>query len=94
MTNIEIIEKAKTNLVANGIIESNEELHTYNHWKQLGYQVFKGEKAVVSLVIWKNTGKKKDDDEDGEAEKKQGSGYMIHKRAYFFSTKQVFKLDD
>lgn len=91
MTNIEIIANAKIKLVADGIISEDEELHTYNHWRKLGYQVFKGEKAVVSLVIWKNTGKKKDDDED-EAEKKPG--YMIHKRAYFFSTKQVFKLDD
>jgi len=91
MTNVEIIANAKIKLVANGIISEDEELHTYKHWKQLGYQVFKGEKAVVSLNIWKALSRKSEEDDDEE--KKPATGKMIYKKAFFFSTKQVFKLE-
>lgn len=91
MTNVEIIANAKIKLVADGIISEDEELHTYKHWKQLGYQVFKGEKAVVSLNIWKALSRKSEEEDDEE--KKPVTGKMIYKKAFFFSTKQVFKID-
>lgn len=91
MTNVEIIESARIKLVANGIISEDEELHTYKYWRQLGYQVFKGEKAVVSLNIWKALSRKSEDDDDEG--KKPATGKMIYKKAFFFSTKQVFKLE-
>jgi hypothetical protein len=41
-----------------------EPIHTYNGWKDRGYQVKRGEHAKASFTIWKYTGKK--DEETGE----------------------------
>lgn len=93
MTNEQIIKTAKINLIKSGKIQPDDEIHTYNHWKKLGYQVFRGEKAVIALNIWKafNAVKKEDDEEQPD-----GVGVetrMSMKKAYFFSTNQVFKLE-
>lgn len=79
MTNEAIIEMAKA---LNGI---EEEAHTYNRWKAMGYQVRKGEHAAFKATIWKH-GKKKVATEDGE-EKEQGRMFM--KTASFFTASQV-----
>ena len=56
--------------------------------------MFKGEKAVCALNIWqffkKNDGK---DDDEEEEKKREPDGRMRMKKAYFFSTKQVFCLE-
>ena len=55
--------------------------HTYEAWKEAGYQVQKGQKAAFSAVIWKMTHKK--DDEGNIFDK------LIMKQAYFFGQHQV-----
>lgn len=68
-------------------VEEPEEIHTYQMWKSLGYQVRKGQKAVASFAIWKHVTKKKKEDqseEDGEEK-----GRMFMKVASFFSASQV-----
>lgn len=55
--------------------------HTYEAWREIGYQVQKGSKACFSAQIWKMTEKK---NEDGERVNK-----MIMKRAHFFGFDQV-----
>ena len=66
-----------------------EEIHTYQRWQELGFQVQKGEKAVVFLTIWKKVVSKKK--EADEASKETGGTYdrMIMKRSAFFSRAQV-----
>ena len=78
MKNTEIIAAA---MVANGI---TEESHTYNHWKQLGYQVRRGEHAKFRARIWKHGSRKVEvDDEEHEV------GRMFMKNAAFFTRSQV-----
>ncbi len=92
MTNAEIIYKARVRLAADGKIGLNdgepEEIHTYDHWKKLGYQVLRGEKAVCRLNIWKPVPKKQKPDQDDD-EQKEVTPYMIPKTAFFFSRAQV-----
>lgn len=96
MTNEQIIEGAKRKLVADGKIKPEDEIHTYKHWRSLGYQVFRGEKAICALNIWTNykRAKREDEDEDGQEPKRAQTGAMRLKRAYFFGTQQVFKLEE
>ena len=85
MTNAEIVAFAWGQLVGNGVISSDEEIHTFAKWKSLGFSVKKGEKAVASFTIWKHTVKK--DKESGEE-----TTSMFMKKAHFFSTSQVEKI--
>ncbi len=62
-----------------------EEIHTYAGWRELGFQVMRGQKAVASFKIWKHViQKKKDNEEEGER--------MFLTEAYFFSEGQVEKM--
>lgn len=95
MTNTQIIAEAKKKLVADGKLLPEDEIHTYKHWKHLGYQVFRGEKAVVALNIWQYF-QKADKAAEGDDEQQPDGvpqGKMRLKRAYFFSTQQVFALE-
>ena len=67
-----------------------EEIHTYGHWKTLGYQVKKGEKAIAEIMIWKYSqrGKAK---ETEESESGESGGKCFMKKAYFFTAAQVEK---
>ena len=62
-----------------------EPIHTYNGWKDLGFQVKKGEKAKASFPIWKYHGKK--DEETGEE-----SGRCWQRKASWFTFDQVEKI--
>lgn len=62
-----------------------EPIHTYNGWKDLGYQVKKGEHAKASFPIWKWAGKK--DEETGEE-----SGRCWQRKAFWFTADQVEKI--
>ena len=92
MTNKQIIANAQMKLAADGIIEVvngiPEEIHTYAKWKQLGYQVLRGEKAVCKLNIWKPVTSKKKVEENGE-EKEVETERMTIKSASFFARNQV-----
>ena len=85
MTNIEIVAFQWAQLVAAGTISADEEIHTFQKWKSLGYTVKRGEKAIASFTIWKHT--TKTDKESGEE-----SAAMFMKKAHFFSTSQVEKI--
>lgn len=62
-----------------------ETIHTYQKWKQLGYQVKKGQKAIAQFPVWKYTNKKTKDNADGEEESK----YCFLKVSSFFKQEQV-----
>jgi antirestriction protein ArdC len=83
--NIEIIALATAELVNAGTITADEEIHTFQKWKSLGYSVKRGEKAVVNLAIWKHTSKV-------NAETQEEETAMFLKTAAFFSTSQVEKI--
>ena len=63
-----------------------EPIHIYNGWKELGYQVKKGEHAKAAFAIWKYTGKK--DEETGE----EIAGHCFQKKAFWFTFDQVEKV--
>lgn len=95
MTNVQIIEAAKKRLLADGKLRAGDDIHTYKHWRKLGYQVFRGEKAIVALNIWQYFQKadKADDEEQPDEIPQNPQGRMRLKRAYFFSSQQVFAID-
>jgi len=67
-------------------------MHTYDHWKKLGFQVLKGEKAICKLNIWKpvsKKSKKQPEPEEAEGQDAKETLYMIPKTAFFFSRSQV-----
>ena len=64
------------------VIKETEPIHTYNAWKEMGFQVKKGQKAVAQFTIWKYSGKKNEETDEEE-------GRMFMKRASFFSARQV-----
>lgn len=73
-------------------IELPEKIHTYQAWKQLGYQVKKGSKAVAQFPVWKYiTGKLKEAEvrDDVDVEKNENKGYCHMKVASFFTREQV-----
>lgn len=70
------------------MVEEPEAIHTYAVWKQLGYQVKKGEKAKASFVIWKCVSSKKNEEESDE----QPENKMFMKKAHFFTIDQVEKI--
>ena len=63
-----------------------EPIHTYNGWKELGYQVKKGEHAKASFPIWKYSGRK--DEETGE----EVGGKCYQRKAFWFTFDQVEKV--
>lgn len=83
MTNEQIIRAAR---ILNGI---TEDVHTYAHWHELGYQVRKGEHAAFKTAIWKyarGKGAEAAANEDGE---NAAPGRMFLKTAHFFTRSQV-----
>lgn len=64
------------------ILKETEEIHTYQTWKNLGYQVSKGQKAVAKLRIWKHTTKHNEENDQDESK-------MFMRMASFFSRGQV-----
>lgn len=66
-------------------VRETEPIHTFANWKQKGFAVQKGQKAVAKITIWKYIGKI--NKETGEDE-----GKMYMKTAAFFSSSQVEKI--
>lgn len=66
------------------IIRETEPIHTYNAWKEMGFQVQKGQKAVAQFTIWKYKAGKHNDELDIEE-----NGKMFMKKASFFTAGQV-----
>lgn len=63
-----------------------EPIHTFNYWKECGYTVRKGEKAVAKLTIWKHTTRTPKDEDGNELEPENR---MFMKTSAFFSLSQV-----
>lgn len=61
-----------------------EAIHTYAKWKELGFQVQKGQKAISEISIWKYV-KSKNADEAAEVDESK----MFLKKSFFFSAAQV-----
>jgi hypothetical protein len=96
MTNLEIITNATLSLIEAGVIGENEQIHTFADWKNSGYMVKKGSKAVAQFQIWRYTdkpGKAKQliREAAGEDQEKPDPHYYMTK-ASFFSTSQVEKI--
>lgn len=70
-----------------------EPIHTYNGWKDLGYQVKKGEHAKATFLIWKYSGKKGEEAKSEEANGEEESGGKCWMRkAFWFTFDQVEKV--
>lgn len=86
VTNEEIILAERLRLLDEGLIkqfeDEPEQIHTFSEWKNRGFKVKRGEKAISKLSIWKYI-KKKSEKED---EKK---GRMFLKESAFFAESQV-----
>ena len=67
-------------------MEIPEAIHTYAKWKELGYQVRKGEKSEIKIQVWKYRGKIQHDEESGEDVE---TGKCFMKVASFFTRAQV-----
>ena len=89
MTNLEIVMGQTMLLMADEVIGEDEEIHTFSHWKSLGYQVKRGEKAITKFPIWKYTKGKKKEAEELTEEEAQKKGYCFMKMSAWFSTQQV-----
>jgi antirestriction protein ArdC len=70
-----------------------ESIHTYEKWKQLGYQVRKGEKAIASFPVWKMTKPSKKAQEEAEKNEETAHGHMFLKQSSFFKMSQVDKIE-
>lgn len=72
-------------------LKETEPIHTYRAWKELGYQVRKGQKAVAKITIWKHSGPKVETipQEDGREAQVIDKGRMFMKTAAFFAESQV-----
>lgn len=89
MTNMMIVLMQTSLLIADGKITADNEIHTYAHWKSMGYQVKKGEKAIAKFPIWKYTsGKKKESEEEAQA-----NGHCFMKNSAWFADFQVEPLE-
>ena len=91
MTNSEIILGNMAMLIADGVITEDNVIHTYAHWKSLGFQVKKGEHAIAKFPIWKYTKKK---DKDMSEEEAQQKGYCFMKNSAWFTDAQVEPIKD
>ena len=74
------------------VLMEPEPIHTFAHWKDLGYCVKKGEHAVAKFAIWKGAEKAVKDEDGNETGEKATRMFM--KTACFFSAAQVEKLTE
>lgn len=96
VTNAQIIFQAQCALVDAGKIGVDEnglpeEIHAFQFWKDAGYKVRKGAKAVIELGIWKLATKKRKAD-DGEDDGDDAKPHFFLKRSWFFSRSQVDRI--
>lgn len=65
--------------------KETEQIHTFAAWKEIGYVVKKGQKAIAKFPIWKYVSHKNEEAEETDSK-------MFLKVAAFFSSSQVEKL--
>ena len=66
-----------------------ETIHTYTEWKNEGFQVQKGQKAIAKIRIWKYATKKRKNEKNEE----ENTGRMFMTTASFFSESQVTPIE-
>lgn len=86
MTNFDILASEAE---AIGFDYDGDNLHTFQSWKAKGFQVKKGQKALIKCEIWKKSTKKEKNEETGELEE---NGRFFLKSSCFFSNEQVEKV--
>ena len=69
-----------------------EAIHTFSHWKHMGFSVKKGEHAVAKFPIWSGTEKTVRDEDGNETGEKVTKLYM--RNAFFFTAAQVEPLKE
>jgi len=69
-------------------VKETEDIHTFNGWKERGYMVQKGQKAIARFPIWKHSPGKVKELPDGSGEYME-KAKMFMKQACFFSASQV-----
>lgn len=82
-TQIEVIKNGEKVIQDVPIIEP---IHTYQGWKERGYQVRKGEKSNIRITIWKHTAAKTTKEGKKIPEK------TFLKNSAFFTADQVDKI--
>ena len=87
ITNTEIIIGAMLELLEAGLIQPGEEIHTFAKWKEKGYSIKAGEKAIKRFSIWKCIYKTRTDEAGNETEQKK----MFLKESCFFASHQVIR---
>lgn len=85
MTNLDIIANARKALIANGTLQPEDVIHTFNGWKEQGFKVKKGEHAIAQFSIWKHKGKKVEKEDGTEIDK----SFCFLKNSYWFTQNQV-----
>lgn len=78
-------------------IELPEDIHTFQGWKERGYQVKKGEKSSIKFSIWKhttkmlntNTGNAELDKMNTQINEQGGQTNMFMKLSSWFTAAQV-----
>lgn len=97
MTNQEIITRQTLALIEAGIIGANEQIHTFADWKNSGYMVKKGSKAIAKFTIWKYTDKPSKAQIEirkaAGADEEAPSPHYYMTNAAFFSSSQVEKIE-
>ena len=73
-----------------------ESIHTYQEWKELGYQVKKGEHAIAKFAVWKPTKRKevKNEDEENDNKKVEARPTFFMANASWFKISQVEKIQE
>ena len=112
MTNAQIIQIESFKLMEAGILEGSgvygqtldgkivelpEEIHTYQSWKALGYQVQRGQKAIAQFPIWKYIGGQKNqkvDEVREDADVSEHKAYCRMVTSSFFKSSQVEKIKE
>lgn len=86
-TNKEIIMAEQ---LMRGIVE---EVHTFQKWKSLGYQVKRGEKALFQTNLWKMSKKKQKENNENETDnndkEKKNNNYFFMAKSSLFGRSQV-----
>lgn len=90
MKNEQIIETVRADLIEAGRIAQDEMLHTFQFWKQSGYSVKKGEKAICQTRLWKYTNRATASElEDAQENDIDTTGRFFLAKSYLFSSRQV-----
>lgn len=94
MKNVEIIAMERFQLAEAGVIDflpdgMPEPIYTYAAWKELGFQVRKGEEHIAEFAIWKNDKRQPKVEKDEEGKTKIHRRKMFLGKAYFFKRSQV-----